>query len=99
MMNPSLPRIFGSGQFDPSQLPQNMFTQDDMEDHNDHNDQGDPKRRRIARVHAYNLEDDVIVLTAFRHAICAGRRRLSVTAKCPPVHTAKTTRQNVSLHR
>ncbi|KAL1641696.1 hypothetical protein SLS61_010007 [Didymella pomorum] len=46
MMNPPPPRIFGSGQFDPSQLPQNMFAQDDMDDHND---QGDPKRRRIAR--------------------------------------------------
>lgn len=43
------PRIFGSGQFDPSQMPTaNMFSHDDMDDHNDG---GDPKRRRIARVH------------------------------------------------
>jgi hypothetical protein len=49
MMNPPPPRMFGSGQFDPSQLGPNMFAQDDMDDHND---QGDPKRRRIARVHA-----------------------------------------------
>ncbi|KAH4899156.1 hypothetical protein HBI80_174760 [Parastagonospora nodorum] len=46
MMNPP-PRIFGSGQFDPSQMPQgNMFAQDDYDDHGD---QSDPKRRRIAR--------------------------------------------------
>jgi hypothetical protein len=48
MMNPP-PRIFGSGQFDPSQIPQgSMFAQDDYDDHGD---QSDPKRRRIARVH------------------------------------------------
>jgi hypothetical protein len=47
MMNP--PRIFGSGQFDPSQMPTGpMFAQDDMDDHGD---PSDPKRRRIARVH------------------------------------------------
>lgn len=41
------PRIFGSGTFDPSQMPTGpMFGQDDLEDHND----SDPKRRRIARV-------------------------------------------------
>ncbi|KAF2032400.1 hypothetical protein EK21DRAFT_87258 [Setomelanomma holmii] len=46
MMNPP-PRIFGSGQFDPSQMPSgSMFSQDDYDDHND---QSDPKRRRIAR--------------------------------------------------
>jgi len=49
MMNPP-PRIFGSGQFDPSQMPSGpMFAQDDYDDHGDSND---PKRRRIARVHA-----------------------------------------------
>jgi hypothetical protein len=47
MMNPP-PRIFGSGSFDPSQMPTgSMFAQDDMDDHGD---QSDPKRRRIARV-------------------------------------------------
>ncbi|KAH7402197.1 fungal-specific transcription factor domain-containing protein [Phaeosphaeria sp. MPI-PUGE-AT-0046c] len=46
MMNPP-PRIFGSGQFDPSQMPAGpMFAQDDYDDHGD---QSDPKRRRIAR--------------------------------------------------
>ncbi|KAH7070759.1 fungal-specific transcription factor domain-containing protein [Paraphoma chrysanthemicola] len=41
------PRIFGSGQFDPSQMPSGpMFSHDDYDDHND---QSDPKRRRIAR--------------------------------------------------
>lgn len=46
MMNPP-PRIFGSGTFDPSQMPTaSMFAHDDMDDH----DGSDPKRRRIARV-------------------------------------------------
>ncbi|KAF2824598.1 hypothetical protein CC86DRAFT_446796 [Ophiobolus disseminans] len=46
MMNPP-PRIFGSGQFDPSQMPSGpMFAQDDYDDQHD---QSDPKRRRIAR--------------------------------------------------
>ncbi len=50
MMNPPPPRIFGSGAFDPSQLPPGaMFAHDDMDDH-DGADGGDPKRRRIARV-------------------------------------------------
>jgi len=45
MMNP--PRLFGSGTFDPSQLPPGpMFAHDDLDDQGD---QGDPKRRRIAR--------------------------------------------------
>ncbi|KAL5114042.1 hypothetical protein ACEQ8H_008098 [Pleosporales sp. CAS-2024a] len=44
------PRIFGSGQFDPSQMPPgNLFAHDDYDDHGDHGDHGDPKRRRIAR--------------------------------------------------
>jgi hypothetical protein len=48
MMNPP-PRIFGSGQFDPSQMPQgNMFAHDYDDDQGDNSD---PKRRRIARVH------------------------------------------------
>jgi hypothetical protein len=47
MMNPP-PRIFGSGTFDPSQMPPgSMFAHDDMDDDNN----SDPKRRRIARVH------------------------------------------------
>jgi hypothetical protein len=47
MMNPP-PRIFGSGQFDPSQMPQgNMFAHDYDDDQGDNSD---PKRRRIARV-------------------------------------------------
>jgi len=46
MMNPPPPRLFGSGTYDPSQMPPgNMFNLDD-DDHND----SDPKRRRIARV-------------------------------------------------
>jgi hypothetical protein len=50
MMNPP-PRLFGSGTFDPSQMPPgNMFAHDDMDDHNDGSD---PKRRRIARVHGH----------------------------------------------
>jgi len=49
MMNPPPPRIFGSGTFDPSQMPTgNMFAHDDMDDNDG---SGDPKRRRIARVH------------------------------------------------
>jgi hypothetical protein len=48
MMNPP-PRIFGSGQFDPSQMPSGpMFSHDDYDDGGD---QSDPKRRRIARVY------------------------------------------------
>ena len=47
MMNPP-PRIFGSGSFDPSQMPPGAMFHDDMDDQND----GDPKRRRIARVYA-----------------------------------------------
>ncbi|KAH8719157.1 fungal-specific transcription factor domain-containing protein [Phaeosphaeriaceae sp. PMI808] len=46
LMNPP-PRLFGSGQFDPSQMPPGpMFTHDDYDDPHD---QSDPKRRRIAR--------------------------------------------------
>jgi len=47
MMNPPPPRLFGSGSYDPSQMPPgNMFAHDDM---HDDNDGSDPKRRRIAR--------------------------------------------------
>ncbi|KAF2125677.1 hypothetical protein P153DRAFT_369691 [Dothidotthia symphoricarpi CBS 119687] len=48
MMNPPPPpRIFESGNFDPSQMPGGpMFAHTDMDDQDD---QGDPKRRRIAR--------------------------------------------------
>jgi len=39
------------------------------------------------------------MLTGCRHATCAGRRRLSATARCRRAHTARTTRQNVYSHK
>jgi hypothetical protein len=47
MMNPPPPRLFGSGSYDPSQMPPGNMFHDDMDDHNDGSD---AKRRRIARV-------------------------------------------------
>ena len=70
MLNPP-PRIFGSGTFDPSQMPHGaMFAHDDLDDQ----DGSDPKRRRIARVRSHppvrNHSAD-----APRPATCAARRR------------------------
>jgi hypothetical protein len=95
MMNPP-PRLFGSGQFDPSQMPSGpMYAHDDYDDHGD---QSDPKRRRIARVHIPATHGETL-LTGCRRATCAGRKRSSATARCPRVHTARTTRQNASSRR
>ena len=86
MMNPP-PRIFGSGTFDPSQMPHgSMFAHDDLDDQ----DGSDPKRRRIARVRPPyppnpRRRDSA---DAPRPAICAARRRSSATARCPRAPTA-----------
>jgi hypothetical protein len=57
MMNPPPPRLFGSGTYDPSQMPPgNMFAHDDMDDHNDGSD---PKRRRIARVQSAHMHPNM----------------------------------------
>jgi hypothetical protein len=40
-----------------------------------------------------------MAIDAHRRVICAGRRRSSVTGRCPNVHTASTTRQNACSPR
>lgn len=63
---------------------------------------GDPKRRRIARVRSlimlgglWRQADNEV----YRLVICVARKRSNAMARCPSVHIASITRQNVSSHR